>query len=114
MPSYEKNKTQIAREGIAEKVKNKEILNTLAEIAAYTNLSISTIRRAIRHEGLVAGRPVNRGAARYLTTKQNIDIWLAKQHLANVIRTGSDKRPHGKKYADIKHKLLLTLAAKFE
>lgn len=110
MSSKELNKKQIADRGILASIKHKDVLFGLAEIAAYSGMSIATIRRAIRRGTLIAGNAVKGG--KYATTKQNIDIFISRQHLAEVIRVDGDKLPYHNRARRINEKLTKLLESK--
>lgn len=109
MSSRELTKQQIRELGLVEAIQHKEILNGLAEIAAYTGYSIRTIRRAIDHHGLIAGH--NGDSGKYITTKENIRIWLAQKHLSQVIKRNSDKPPFTKQMRSIASKITSIIAS---
>jgi predicted Ser/Thr protein kinase len=77
MPSTEKNLTQIRSDAaLMQRVEKAQILYGLAEIAAYTGFSISTVRRAIRQHDLKATTIKKYG--KVMSAKSTVDMWLAK------------------------------------
>lgn len=89
MPSMEYTMQEIKDLGLPEKVRNQEVLNSLAEIAAHTGWSISKIRRLIKNYGLPAARY---GLGQYHTTKTLLDKWTQETHLHLVIQHDWDKK----------------------
>jgi pyrrolidone-carboxylate peptidase len=90
MPSAEKNRQQILDLGIPEKVLDQDILCGLAEIAAFTGLSISSIRRRIKRAGLPAAPAVSGG--KYIISKFALERWITMNHIRMVEQHNWDRR----------------------
>ena len=96
MPSFELTKSDIEKLGIAEAIKDQEVLRSLAEIACYLRCSITSVRRAIKNRGLPANPDF---LGRYMTTKTLINQWVTQSHLETVESRNWDQKdnhPHRK------------------
>lgn len=93
MPSKEKNKSQILADGIPEKIEKVAILRGLAQISAYSGLSISQLRRYIKNGGFPAANAVDKG--KYVCSKFAIDKWFLEQRIKRFKEKGwSNKKMH--------------------
>ena len=79
MPSQEYNMSEIAALGIAEHIRDKEVFHGLAEVAAYLDRSISTVRRLIKRRGMPAFS-IGPGGD-YITTRSIIDAWIRENYV---------------------------------
>lgn len=80
MPSTELTKTDIRERGLREKVRQKETLHGLAEIAAYLDCSIGTVRGLVKQFGMPATNFTGEPRKLYFTTKFLIHTWIANMH----------------------------------
>lgn len=112
MPSQEYNKDEIKALGLHEKVKHQEVLNSLAEIAAYLDWSIPSVRRSIKNFGLPATRA---GLGRYISTKTLIDKWIMDGHLDLVIKHDWDtKSVHLPKLSEATKRVMIAQLEAYE
>ena len=92
MANFQLTKTQILERGIPEKIAEKSTLVSLAEIACHMGCSINKVRDCIKFRGL----PAALIGQSYITTKENVNRWIAEQHIKMVEEYMWDKRlrPH--------------------
>lgn len=83
MANPEITKTQMIEMGLPQKIKDKEVLVGLAEIACYLECSISVVRRWIKEKGLPAMALGDQGMP-YRTSKFLINRWMAQSHIDRI------------------------------